>query len=552
MTAPDASLKQLARFVEASPDALVQLLVAAAGKATYARIQDCPTYPTPVHTTDLPENLRLLREVLCFSHPAHSLAGLYVAAHTLQEQKRTGRFFTPVAVADWGLSKAPLRSGDAILDAGSGTGAFAAAILALELPIRSYVGIENDPILVLCAAHVLEALRAPASFRLCYANFFAVSAKGLQERGLDLPDVVVSNPPFVRFHNLRGQSHVLADLGVSMGISLSALSGASNYFVCKAAELTNAGGPPERGSGKGARLVFFLPREAAGAAYSRRLRADLQSTQGWHATKEEIPRYLTEVEGLRGNALALMFVFERKDSAVAEVREKRVRRPVVGDLLQVSRGIATGRNSFFVMSEEDARRREIPSRYLRRVLPTRVSLPETRLTPTDWKAFRKAGLPCWLLTLPPVEMKDLELSVRAYLKDGLREGLHVTATGRRLRYWYSLPIPARPPDVFVTYLFRGKPRFLLNYARLLHLTNILGGRVRLGLSSQVEGEMLVDSLNRRAKSWIEEQKAGREYRDGLRKIEPKELEALPIDADLLTILGQDAAKREAVNRALFE
>jgi hypothetical protein len=57
----------------------------------------------------------------------------------------------------------------------------------------------------------------------------------------------------------------------------------------------------------------------------------------------------------------------------------------------------------------------------------------------------------------------------------LGRSVHATPTAESLRTWLSIPVPATPPDVFITYLFRGAPRFVVNQARVCNLTNILGG-----------------------------------------------------------------------------
>src|SRR5207248_4401273 len=49
----------------------------------------------------------------------------------------------------------------------------------------------------------------------------------------------------------------------------------------------------------------------------------------------------------------------------------------LGDLFRIRRGIATGSNSFFVLTRADAERRDLPRRYLRPILPSPRHLKET-------------------------------------------------------------------------------------------------------------------------------------------------------------------------------
>src|SRR5207247_9611419 len=107
----------------------------------------------------------------------------------------------------------------------------------------------------------------------------------------------------------------------------------------------------------------------------------------------------------------------------------------------------------------------------------RIRLSDSRFTSDDWGRLRESGHACWLLAIPQVDMRSLEGAVQAYLREGISRGLHLTPTAQRLKYWYALPLPKRPPDLFITYLFRDAPAFVMNCAKVLHLTNVLCGRL---------------------------------------------------------------------------
>jgi predicted RNA methylase len=460
-------------------------------------------------------------------HPPTFLARLYASACSIERRKRGGQFFTAATVADWVLSLEPPLPTDDVCDAGAGTGVFADAILRRGGGVRSYTGVENDPALALCCAHVLDSINAPSSFRVWYANFLLLRGKSFSTLGLSLPSFVVANPPFVRFHKLAGRASVLMSLKSSLGIGLSSLSGSVAYFLLRAAELAGAGGS-KLIEGRGGRLLFLLPKEAAGAAHARRLREDLRREYGWTWREYSIPIAQSAVDE-RSNALALLYAFEQRESPIESNSVRHEPAFCVGDFLRIRRGISTGYNDFFALTDQEVRRWKIPNRRLRAVLPTRVPIKGRSFSKADWDLLRRSGHKCWLLTLPTGDLEDFESPTREYLKEGIRRGVHATPTAKSLRTWFSIPIPPEPPDVFVTYLFRGSPRFALNEARVLHLTNILGGRFAPPIADVAYQERIIDSLNRQAGRWVEIEGAGREYRGGLRKIEPKELSSLPVD-----------------------
>lgn len=517
--------------MRSDPEAILQVGIAAATKATFARIIDCPTYPIAKATPDLPTAVAQLRLLLTSDSSqfrAERLAELHSWTYSIETRKRSGQFFTPSGIAEYVLAAVPPLPNDHVCDAGSGLAIFAEVMLKRDLHVRSYLGVESDPLLALFAAHVLEASGAPPTFRIWYANFLAIDSGRLASHKLNSPTLIISNPPFVRFHKLKGRVRVQTHLEKSLGISVSPFSGSSTYFLAKAVELLGERNQTPPHINETQRVVFLLPSEAAGAAHSRLLRERL-ALLGWNAIDSTLPTTLAHTGLPRAGMLARLAILDRR-------RDPMPRRPHpapyrLGDLLQIRRGISTGKNSFFVLSEAEIERRGLPKEVFKPVLPTRIPLRTYSFTATDWEWLRNEGHPCWLLTLPPRPVIELPAAVASYLKEGIREGLHLTPTASRLRVWYSLPVPPHPADLFVTYVFRHAPRFICNEARVLHLTNILGGRF-LAKEKPVCDIGLIEELNAQAERWMQQGSVGRQYRDDLSKIEPKEMASLPLDTSI--------------------
>lgn len=541
----------LFQFVNASKAALLQLLVAAAQPSTFDRIIDCPTYPVPVKTiglADAVQQLRLSMINLGIDAPA-MLARLYSKVQPIQDRKRLGQFFTSLEAAKWALTVAHPIENDRVCDAGAGTGIFAAALLHSRVAIDWYVGVENDPILALCAAHALESMRANQSYRIWYANFLLLDEEAFVAQSLEPPNVVIANPPFVRYHHLLGRAQIRSDIKSALGITLSSLSGSGSYFLARGAQLV--GNPVSSMDKSNRRLLFFLPQESAGAAHVQKLREDLRLTHNWTYLEYKIANDQTGVDRHRSNAAALFSVFEQGKHTQKPFRLGSREGACVQDVIHVRRGISTGRNEFFVLTEDDVQRRRIdPKKWLKKVLPTRIHIEGTRFSEEDWERFQQSGHPCWLLALPN-EKVELDVPIQEYLKEGLRKGFHTTPTARALRTWYSLPIPADPPDVFITYFFRGKPRFILNQAKVFNLTNILSGRFTNRQLHPNTKELVVKQLNGQVEKWMKQRIPGREYKGGLRKIEPRELSMLPIKFEIFQIANPNASEVRTRTATLF-
>src|SRR5258708_3746529 len=288
-SSPESLQRRITKFINGSAAGLVQLLVAVAGRSTYARILDCATYTVPTFTSGLREAVVHLREMLNDPNMrAPTLfAHLYSSVQPVEERKRMGQFFTSADVATWALDIASPCPGDNVCDAGAGSGVFAEAIFRSGKPVSSYVGVEIDPILALCAAHVLDNLNAPTSYKVWYANFLLLDRTAFAAKQMEPPSVIIANPPFVRFHNLSNRALIRTALKSSLGIDLSSFSGAGGYFLSRAADLVGSASSDPGTCPR--RLMFFFPTEASGAAHAQRLRDDLLHHHGWRHHKHTIP-----------------------------------------------------------------------------------------------------------------------------------------------------------------------------------------------------------------------------------------------------------------------
>src|SRR5574341_961591 len=201
MRSPNQSLyREIRRFTKDSEDGFIQLLVATAKHTTFKRIISCPTYPVALKTPGLSDAVAALRSALDndIENIPNVFGRVYASLRSIKERKRAGQFFTSKVVAEQALQCVRPAVDDDICDAGAGTLVFANAITHMGIQVRSYVGVENDPILALCGAHVLEGLSAPAHFRVWYTNFLLLSKSMFQNAGLAVPTLIISNPPFVR------------------------------------------------------------------------------------------------------------------------------------------------------------------------------------------------------------------------------------------------------------------------------------------------------------------------------------------------------------------
>ena len=145
--------------------------------------------------------------------------------------------------------------------------------------------------------------------------------------------------------------------------------------------------------------------------------------------------------------------------------------PTVADFFQIKRGLATGDNEYFILSEDEIKTRGLPMEAFNPILPSPRYITEDEVT-ADRHGNPKIERRLYLLDtkLPENEIKRRFPALLAYLEDGKARGLHERYLCRHRSLWYGQE--NRPPAPIVcTYLGRGdaksgRPfRFILNSSR---------------------------------------------------------------------------------------
>jgi hypothetical protein len=228
----------------------------------------------------------------------------------------------------------------------------------------------------------------------------------------------------------------------------------------------------------------------------------------------------------------------------------------LGDLFSIKRGLATGANSFFILSESSAKELELPEQFLKPILPG-----PRRLT-TDIIEALAGGAPDVSPRLYLLDCSEPEERVRAawprlyeYLQLGRAQNIHATYLTSRRTPWYSQE--QRPPAPFLcTYMGRANSgkhpiRFLWNRSQAtahnVYLMLYPQRRLRDALNAQPELHARVfEALKRIDPSEVLSE--GRVYGGGLHKVEPKELGQIPAR---VVLQSMDVPVRIELQETLF-
>jgi hypothetical protein len=207
----------------------------------------------------------------------------------------------------------------------------------------------------------------------------------------------------------------------------------------------------------------------------------------------------------------------------------------LGDIFSIKRGLATGSNDFFILTEAEAEKWQIPDQFLKPILPG----------PRNLKSNVVESLPDGLPDVNPVLfLLDCNLSeeqiekdwprFHEYIQQGKERGIHDAYLASRRKPWYTQE--NRPPAPFLcTYMGRfrnGKHPFRLIWNRSqatahnVYLLLYPRGPLREMLKQNPEREALIfEKLQTiTPEQFISE---GRVYGGGLHKVEPRELGKIP-------------------------
>jgi len=224
-------------------------------------------------------------------------------------------------------------------------------------------------------------------------------------------------------------------------------------------------------------------------------------------------------------------------------QEDRLR---IGDLFTIKRGIATGANSYFILTPEQASLHGLPGDVLTPILPSPRYITDDDI-PAD-----KGGLPdiaaklfLFDCRLEESEVKRRYPSVHKYLERGVSCGLHERYLCRHRDPWYRQEV--RLPCAFLcTYMGRrncrkGRPfRFILNRSQAIAPNVYLMLYPKVRLADALKKNPQFHSTVWKSLSAISQDVLigeGRTYGGGLHKMEPGELANAPADEIIKSVPG---------------
>jgi hypothetical protein len=462
-------------------------------------------------------------------------------------RKARGAFYTPAALCEYVVAWAVRSGTDRVLEPSCGEAAFllAAAQRLGGLGARS-------PHL---HGHELHAVSADAAHSaLAAAGHRAEIAVGdfLGTPAQPLFDVVVGNPPYVRYQDFAGPARAAGRrAALSSGVSLTRLASSWAAFTIHAAAFLRPGG----------RLGLVLPAELLSVNYAADVRSFLMRRFGrvrlvlftervFPGVLAEVVLLLAEGEGptshcelLQVQDLAALAAATGVESTWAppasagkwtaallpdgarDVYAGVTAGPSFGTLHdwgETTLGMVTGNNRWFALSPQQVDELGLAASDVVPLSPPGSRhLREPSFTRAAWRALGDAGARTWLFR-PAGEPSR---AAGAYIAAGERAGVPTAYKCRVRRPWWRTPL-VPPADLLLTYMNADRPHLTGNRARVHHLNSVHGVYLRHGLRRTGTELLPLAALN--TVTLIGAETVGRAYGGGLLKLEPREADVLPM------------------------
>lgn len=468
------------------------------------------------------------------------LAMLYEGIVSGRNRRRLGTFFTPPPVVDFMLDRAEalLPEPAVVIDPGAGVGAFSLAAKR-RWPMAHVLAVDVNVVTL-----GLLGARPHADVSLVLDDYLSWAVgPAVPDR---TPRLWIGNPPYTRHQELSPSQKQRA--GVASGdLVKSGLAGLSAYFL---AVTLQALAPEDV-------MCFLLPGSWTDARYGRPLRAALRDVT---PRPIEFYGFASELDVFPGTRVTAMMLVvgpchsesdQRMTTSTARITSSGVstgravarsrldgaieglggwlwprERSVVddpvllGDVAHVRRGVATGANEFFLLTERE--RGDYPGAATVRAIRRLRHLAGDHLSIEAHTELAADGERCWLLRIDdPALLTDP--SIQRWMKAATDAGIPSRYLASHREPWYLVEA-VDAPNVILSPMSKGRMRAVTNEAGAIPSNSLYGiytgGDLALAnrITSWLNGAAGQTALRERARA----------YGAGLFKLEPKDVVTLRI------------------------
>ncbi len=502
---------------------------------------------------------------------------------TQKERNKLGQFATPTALAksivEYAISLLGYQTDIYFLDPAFGTGSFFSALLSTKevKSIARAQGFEIDS----CYEESVRELWQDTSLDLDIVDFTRLSPPDQNSERFNL---IICNPPYIRHHYMSSEEKVrLQERTLKIcGMRMSTLAGLYCYFLCLTHFWMRKGGV----------AGWLIPSEFMDVNYGKAIKnyllkrvtliqihrfdaedvkfndALVSSVIVW--IKNTPPPLEHEVLFTFGHSLFSPKLSKLVNTSILMNEQKWTRFPsldirsksnkfCLSDIFDIKRGIATGDNNFFILTEKQIKKYQLPSEFLKPILPSPRYLNIDEIKADD-KGIPILQRRLFLLdcNLPEEEVERNYPKLWEYLKTG-KGTVSERYLCRHRKVWYSQE-RRNPAPLLCTYFGRKRGDNGRTFRFILNSSNAIASNVYLLMYPRkkiadyfslnpFELRNIWELLNTLDPASILDE--ARIYGGGLHKIEPKELGKVDA-ASIIDSLPAIAKPTKIIQHSLFE
>jgi adenine-specific DNA-methyltransferase len=477
-----------------------------------------------------------------------------VAERPLTQRKALGSYYTDPLVVDFLVGWGMRLSAGIVMDPACGDGRFLAQ--AADLGAAGLIGCDLDPQGISRTGEALAGCGVEHS--IFHSDFFSLAPADYQP-----VDLIVGNPPFVRFQHFSGDSRSRAlQSALRTGARLSRLTASWAPFLLHALQFLRPGGA----------MAMVVPAELAQTSYGvttlqalcgKFARISLLSfCRNWFADAQQ-ETFLLLAEGTGGSCssaelIPLNTIHDLRDCVLTEetcgiaispdpnmtlglaylspesraLWQETVNRPEAVSLHQlgdIGNGYVSGANDFFHRARVDAIASGLPEDWLIPTARSIRSLEGLEYRSQDVAENEGAGVAHHLILPRSNELfASDEPSLRRFCAEGERQGISERYKCRSRNPWWHVP-GLIVPDVFLPYMIGSMPRSAVNRAHAIYPNSLHGIRLRPGNSAERLAFGLLSTF-----SLLSMEFEGRSYGGGVLKLEPSEMQRVRVIMSILS------------------
>ncbi len=476
--------------------------------------------------------------------------------------KLRGGYYTPEPIAEFICNWAININTKGILEPSCGNGVFLKEAVKRVMEINPDLSIDDS----IVGIELFEEEAKKASIygtKVVNGDFFEYYKENIE--GQQKFDVIVGNPPFIRYQNVDADSREIAFKFMRReGMHPNKLTNMWLPFLVLSALTLSKNG----------KLGMVIPAELFQVSYAGETREFLSryfdrltlitfQKMVFEGIQQEVILLLGEktsnskgiqvielndMDDLSNLDLSNFYDCELKElnhsdekwikyflscEEIELMRKLRNNDAIVPttDLFEINVGLVSGENSFFLLNHEMVKEYQLGNA-TRMIIGKTEQLKGVILSERDFKNLVDKGKKVYMFAPKDVPFAELSKEEQEYIKYGEKLGFNMGYKCRIRKNWYCVP-QSWEPDAFILRQVNRYPRIILNYANAVSTDTIHKIRFLDGVNPEYVAASFLNSF-----TLALAEVTGRSYGGGVLTFEPSEIRKLMIpmkNAELLDV-----------------